>query len=77
MSSEKIADKLQAKFTCAACNQSIYGGLLYIVSIGSLDDIISADQDEEDHYHLQCLEPYTLLFGQLPGESIAVTLQEA
>jgi hypothetical protein len=48
--------------------------MFYTVSVGFIDDVVSADVEELDHYHLHCLEPYIILFGQLPGETLAVTL---
>jgi inorganic pyrophosphatase len=75
MSTDKDIEKLSERPVCIGCNQPIWNGMYYIVTVGFIDDIVSADQEELDHYHLHCLDPYTILFGQLPGETIAVTLQ--
>jgi hypothetical protein len=77
MSRELTFDQLSERASCAACNQPIWSGMFYVVTVGFVDDVVSADQEELDHYHLHCLDPYTVLFGILPGETIAITLQEA
>jgi hypothetical protein len=77
MSRETDMEQLSERSTCEACNQPIWSGMYYTVSTGFIDDIVSADEEELEHYHLHCLDPYIVLFGQLPGETIAVTLRDA
>lgn len=74
MSTEVNTEQLSERYACVACNQPIWSGMYYIVTVGFINDVISADQEELDHYHLHCLDPYIVLFGQLPGETIAITL---
>lgn len=77
MSRETDYEKLSERPQCAECSQPVWNGMYYTVSVGFVDDIVSADQEELEHYHMHCLDPYIMLFGQLPGETIAVTLHEA
>lgn len=72
--SDKINEQISERPVCAACSQPIWNGMYYIVTVGFINDVVSADEEELDHYHLHCLDPYIILFGQLPGETIAITL---
>jgi hypothetical protein len=76
MSTELNTERLSERPVCAACSQAIWSGMFYTTSTGFIYDIVSADEEELDHYHTHCLDPYIILFGQLPGETIAVTLHE-